>query len=188
MLQQPVTHRKTFGFLAVLSLFGLLNACATEPAPQQTRYTTTVTNTAPANSVAAINLQWAEQFLSQQKNQVTTNSGLMYKIIKQGYGCLPTANSHVKVHYQALLADGLKVIDSSYSRGQPSTFPLSKMIPAWREGIPLMPEGSQWEFYVHPRLAYGVKGSYPSIPPNSAMVFTVELLKTDMCAPSFIRG
>ena len=187
MLQQPAFLRKTTVFCAAFSLFLLLNACATKPAPPQTSYTTH-TRTAPANSVAAINLQWAENFLSQQHNLVTTNSGLMYKIIKQGYGCLPTPNSQVKVHYQAQLADGLKVIDSSYSRGQPSTFPLDRMIPAWREGIPLMPEGSQWEFYVHPRLAYGANGSYPSIPPNSAMVFTVELLKTDMCAPSFIRG
>lgn len=137
------------------------------------------------------NARVAAQYMAavqQQSGIHTTASGLAYKIIKQGYGCQPTADSSVKVHYQAQLASTLKVVDSSYARGSTSVLPLDKMIAAWKEGIPLMTEGSTWEFYVPPQLAYGAKGSGYSIPPNSAMIFSVQLIQAGTCASSFIRG
>ncbi len=143
-----------------------------------------------AQVMAEQNARWATQYMQTVQQQTgihTTDSGLSYKIIKQGYGCQPTADSAVKVHYQAQLASNLKIIDSSYARGTPSVLPLDKMIAAWKEGIPLMTEGSTWEFYVPPQLAYGVKGSGYAIPPNSAMIFSVNLIQAGTCAHSFIR-
>lgn len=137
------------------------------------------------------NARWAAQYMQTVQQQAgihTTASGLAYKIIKQGYGCNPTADSAVKVHYQAQLASNLNIVDSSYARGSASVLPLDKMIGAWKEGIPLMAEGSTWEFYVPPELAYGVRGSGYAIPPNSAMIFSVQLIQAGTCANSFIRG
>lgn len=104
----------------------------------------------------------------------TTASGLQYEIIKQGTGKQATANSTVQVNYEGKLVDGT-VFDSSYTRGQPAEFPLSGTIPGWIEGIPLLKEGGSIMLYVPAKLAYGEQGNQ-AIPPNSVLIFKVDLL------------
>ncbi|WP_445114555.1 FKBP-type peptidyl-prolyl cis-trans isomerase [Acinetobacter sp. WZC-1] len=107
---------------------------------------------------------------------VTTASGLQYKILKQGTGKQPSADSTVTVHYKGQLLDG-KVFDNSYDRGQPIEFPLNQVIPGWTEGLQLMKEGGKATLYIPAKLAYGEQGVPGTIPPNSALIFDVELIK-----------
>ena len=107
---------------------------------------------------------------------VTTASGLQYKVTKQGTGKQPAATSQVTVHYKGMLLDG-KVFDSSYDRGQPVEFPLNQVIPGWTEGLQLMKEGGKATFYIPAKLAYGEQGVPGTIPPNSTLIFDVELLQ-----------
>jgi FKBP-type peptidyl-prolyl cis-trans isomerase len=106
----------------------------------------------------------------------TTASGLQYKVIKAGTGARPKATDTVNVHYKGTFLDG-KTFDSSYDRGQPISFPLNRVIPGWTEGVQLMPVGSTYEFYIPSNLAYGEAGAGGAIPPNSTLIFVVELLK-----------
>ena len=106
----------------------------------------------------------------------TTASGLQYKITKQGDGKAPSANSVVTVHYKGQLLDG-KVFDSSYDRNKPTEFPLNQVIPGWAEGLQLMKEGGKATLYIPSKLAYGEQGFPGAIPPNSTLIFDVELIK-----------
>ncbi len=103
-----------------------------------------------------------------------TASGLQYKVITNGEGAKPEATDKVKVHYSGTLIDG-KEFDSSYKRNQPAEFVLNQVIKGWTEGVQLMNVGSKYEFYIPSGLAYGPNGP-PSIGPNQALIFTVELL------------
>jgi FKBP-type peptidyl-prolyl cis-trans isomerase len=105
----------------------------------------------------------------------TTASGLQYKVIKAGSGANPKATDTVKVHYKGTFLDG-KTFDSSYDRGEPISFPLNRVIAGWTEGVQLMPVGSTYEFYIPSNLAYGERGAPGAIPPNSTLIFVVELL------------
>lgn len=107
------------------------------------------------------------------KEAITTDSGLQYKILELGKGRKPTAKNRVTVHYRGLLLDGME-FDSSYYNDEPVTFRLKQVIDGWTEGIQLMPVGSVFVFLIPPELAYGEKGSDP-IPPNATLIFTVEL-------------
>jgi FKBP-type peptidyl-prolyl cis-trans isomerase len=106
----------------------------------------------------------------------TTASGLKYQVLKHGTGTVsPKAADTVKVDYEGKLLDGT-VFDSSIARGQPATFPLNAVIPGWTEGLQLMKVGDKFKFQIPPNLAYGANSPSPAIPPNSTLVFEVELL------------
>jgi peptidylprolyl isomerase/FKBP-type peptidyl-prolyl cis-trans isomerase FklB len=106
-----------------------------------------------------------------------TASGLMYKVVRSGpaSGVHPRPQDEVRVHYEGTLIDGT-VFDSSYRDGAPVVFKLGNLIPAWVEGIALMRPGDEWILYVPPKLGYGVQGAGDRIPPNSVLVFRIELL------------
>ncbi|MGE0706580.1 MAG: FKBP-type peptidyl-prolyl cis-trans isomerase [Planctomycetota bacterium] len=105
-----------------------------------------------------------------------TASGLQYKVLKEGEGPQPKPTDTVTVHYTGKLIDG-KVFDSSVQRGQPTSFPLNRVIPGWTEGLQLMKVGAKYELYVPYQLAYGPEGRPPTIPAYATLVFEVELLK-----------
>lgn len=104
----------------------------------------------------------------------TTDSGLQYKVIKEGEGAMPNATDKVSVHYVGTLLDG-SVFDSSRERGAPASFGLNQVIPGWTEGLQLMKVGSTYEFYIPSDLAYGDRGNQ-GIPGGSVLKFEVELL------------
>ncbi len=106
----------------------------------------------------------------------TLADGLQYKVIKAGAagGAPVHMGDEVKVMYEGTLIDG-KVFDSSYQRGEPDVFTVGEVVPAWNEALQLMHPGDVWYLYVPPKLGYGDKAAGP-IPPNSVMVFKIELL------------
>lgn len=104
----------------------------------------------------------------------TTDSGLKYRILRKSDGKKPTAASTVTVNYRGWLSAG-KVFDSSYERGEPTTFALNSVIDGWTEGMQLVGEGGMVELWVPSRLGYGAGGSPGSIPAHSDLHFIVEL-------------
>ncbi len=133
--------------------------------------------TAEAAAVGGDNLAEGMAFLEENKQRegvIVTESGLQYKVMTMGDGAMPAATDTVKVHYRGTLLDGTE-FDSSYARNEPISFALNRVIPGWTEGVQLMPVGSKYLFYIGPELAYGEAGGGP-IPPNSTLVFEVELL------------
>ena len=133
---------------------------------------------AERKAAGAGNKAKGEAFLAEnaKKEGITvTASGLQYEVLTQGSGKKPAATDTVKVHYQGTLLDGTE-FDSSYKRGQPISFPLNGVIKGWTEGVALMPVGSKYKFYIPSDLAYGERGAGAKIGPNSALIFTVELL------------
>lgn len=103
-----------------------------------------------------------------------TESGLMHLVLTEGSGAQPTASDEVEVHYVGTFLDG-KQFDSSVARGQPAKFPLNRVIRGWTEGVAMMKVGEKRILICPPDLAYGPQGR-PGIPPNSTLVFEVELL------------
>ena len=130
--------------------------------------------------VAKNALARAESFLSKNKSEnpgvIETESGLQYKIIKKGTGKSPSSGmDQVRVQYEGKLIDGT-IFDSSYEKGEPFVTRLNRVIKGWTEGIQLMKEGSEYEFFIHPKLAYGERRNN-NIPSNSVLLFKVELEK-----------
>lgn len=127
--------------------------------------------------VGVNNLAEGQKFLAENKVKEgvqTTESGLQYKVLTMGDGAKPAATNTVKVHYRGTLLDGTE-FDSSYARNEPISFALNRVIAGWTEGVQLMPIGSKFVFYIAPDLGYGEGGGGP-IPPNSTLIFEVELL------------
>ena len=107
---------------------------------------------------------------------VETSSGLKYRILQIGEGSSPAEQNQVRVHYRGRLEDGME-FDSSYKRGQPATFPVNGVIRGWTEALMLMKPGDKWELTIPPELGYGARAVGNVIPPNSTLIFEVELLE-----------
>ena len=106
---------------------------------------------------------------------ITLPSGLQYEILVEGNGPKPTSTSTVKTHYRGTFIDG-RVFDSSYDRGEPTLFPLNRVIAGWTEALQLMPVGSKWKIYIPYHLAYGERGAGQLIGPFETLIFEIELL------------
>ena len=106
----------------------------------------------------------------------TTESGLQYRILRKSDGEKATADRSVTVHYRGWLDDGSE-FDSSYSRGEPISFPLGGVIPGWTEGMQLVGKSGMIELWIPPDLGYGAGGAGDAVPPNATLHFVVELLE-----------
>ena len=128
--------------------------------------------------MGAENKAKGDEFLAANKDKPgvkVTDPGLQYQVVREGNGPKPKENDRVKVHYLGTLIDGT-TFDSSYERQTPAEFPLNGVIKGWTEGLQLMSVGSKYKLFIPGELAYGADGQGP-IPPNSTLVFEVELLE-----------
>jgi len=126
------------------------------------------------------NLKESNAFLEENKKKegvTVLPSGLQYKVLEEGTGRTPTETDQVKTHYRGTFLNG-EEFDSSYKRGQPAQFPVKGgIIPGWTEALLLMKEGAKWQLFIPPNLAYGERGRGPTIPPNAALIFEIELIE-----------
>lgn len=132
---------------------------------------------AQAANQALSNLEEGLAFLEDnaKRDEVTAlESGLQYEVLEEGEGAKPSRTDTVTTHYEGRLIDGT-VFDSSYERGEPASFPLNRVIAGWTEGLQLMSPGAKYRLFVPSELAYGDRAA-GSIPPNSTLIFDVELL------------
>jgi len=115
---------------------------------------------------------------SAKEGVVTLESGLQYMVLESGPdgSASPTVSDSVLAHYHGTLIDGT-VFDSSVDRGEPAQFGLSQVISGWTEGLQLMSVGDKWRLFIPAAMAYGEASPTPAIPPNSALIFDVELLE-----------
>ena len=131
---------------------------------------------------ATESIEEGQRFLQENadRDDVTvTESGLQYRVIEEGSGSSPSAESEVEVHYRGTLIDGTE-FDSSYERDQTTTFPLNRVIPGWTEGLQLMQEGAKYEFFIPSDLAYGNNPPPGSpIKAGSTLIFEVELISVN---------
>lgn len=121
-----------------------------------------------------------EEFIANNKSKdgiKVTESGLQYRIIKEGKGEIPTKTSRVKVHYKGTMIDGTE-FDSSYERKEPTTFRADQVIKGWTEALTMMPVGSKWELYIPQELGYGSREA-GKIKPFSTLIFEVELISIE---------
>ena len=107
--------------------------------------------------------------------KMTTASGIVIETLQAGSGASPKATDTVKVHYRGTFPDG-REFDSSYKRGEPTSFPLNRVIPCWTEAVQTMKVGGKARITCPPQLAYGERGAGGVIPPNATLVFEIELL------------
>jgi FKBP-type peptidyl-prolyl cis-trans isomerase FkpA len=131
------------------------------------------TGTAPANQAA--NATAAPNAAATGVARTTLPSGVIFESMQTGSGPSPKATDTVKVHYRGTLTDG-KEFDSSYKRGQPISFPLNRVIPCWTEAVQLMKPGGKARVTCPPKTAYGERGAGSAVPPNSTLIFDIELL------------
>ena len=134
-----------------------------------------------AKQQGAENSKTGEAFLAENAGKEgvkTTDSGLQYKVITAGEGNSPQKSDKVTVNYRGTLVDGTE-FDSSYSRNKPATFGVGQVIPGWTEALQLMKEGDKWEIYLPSKLAYGERGAGAKIPPDSTLIFEIELISVN---------
>lgn len=157
-----------------------LAACATvapEPAPQAPVGPATQENWEAGQ---AAYLEWN----GARRDWSTTESGLQYRRVGEAKpdARQPSGGDIVRVHYRGTFIDG-REFDSSYSRGQPTEFPLNRVIRGWTEGLALMRDGETFEFVIPGDLAYGPRWVSGKIPPNSVLIFQVELIESRATNP-----
>lgn len=107
---------------------------------------------------------------------VTLASGVQYRVIEEGDGSRPALSDTVTVHYRGSKTDG-REFDSSFARGVPAVFQVDSVLAGWQEVLPLMREGSFWQVFLPPELAFGVRGDPPLIGPNEALQFDIRLVQ-----------
>ena len=132
-----------------------------------------------AEEAYAQNKASGEAFLAENAKKegvVTLPSGLQYQVIAEGAGKKPSATDRVQCHYEGTLIDGT-IFDSSIKRGEPAVFGVNQVIKGWVEALQLMQEGAKWRLYIPYDMAYGEHGAGEMIPPYSALIFDVELIK-----------
>lgn len=134
---------------------------------------------AACGNAAKENLDASKAFMAENAKAEgikTLPSGVQYKIVRAGdpTGPTPKPGDEIKVHYEGKLTSG-RVFDSSYERGEPAVMPLDGLIPAWIEALQQMHPGAEWTLYVPPEQGYGERGA-GEIPPNSVLIFRIELL------------
>lgn len=132
-----------------------------------------------AEEAYAQNKASGEAFLAanaKKEGVVVLPSGLQYEVITEGNGKKPSATDRVQCHYEGTLIDGT-VFDSSIKRGEPAVFGVNQVIKGWVEALQLMQEGAKWRLYIPYNMAYGEHGAGEMIPPYSALIFDVELIK-----------
>jgi FKBP-type peptidyl-prolyl cis-trans isomerase FklB len=128
--------------------------------------------------LAAENLTKSEEFLEQNKGKtgiVVMPSGVQYRVIEEGDGARPQLDSTVRVHYRGSKMDG-REFDSSFARGVPEEFTVDAVLQGWQEVLPLMKQGSTWQIFVPPELAFGQRGN-PPVGPNEALMFDLKLIE-----------
>lgn len=125
-------------------------------------------------STAALLLSLTFQAHAADAKTEKTASGIAITMLAEGAGANPKATDTVKVNYRGTLENGQE-FDSSYKRGQPATFPLSRVIPCWTEGVQKIRVGGKAKLVCPPELAYGHR-ALPGIPSNSTLIFEIELL------------
>jgi FKBP-type peptidyl-prolyl cis-trans isomerase len=157
--------------LAALACLVMLGAC--HPAPKAAK---------PDPGVAYLAKN------AKEKGVVTLPDGLQYKILQSGpaTGLKPHEGDYVKINYEGKLITG-EVFDSSFERGQPMASPLKNLVPAWMEAVPMMRPGDVWMIYVPAKLGYGEQGQGP-IPPNSVLIFKIELIDVLPSGDNIGRG
>jgi FKBP-type peptidyl-prolyl cis-trans isomerase FklB len=143
-----------------------------------------------SKAAGAANKKQGDEFLAANKAKagiVTLPSGLQYKILTEGTGPKPAVTDTVVCNYRGTLIDG-KEFDSSYKRGEPTTFPVNGVIKGWTEALQLMPVGSKWQLFIPADLAYGERGAGTDIGPDATLIFEVELLSIEKKKPSEEKG
>ncbi|MCB1608555.1 MAG: FKBP-type peptidyl-prolyl cis-trans isomerase [Xanthomonadales bacterium] len=130
------------------------------------------------NTLAAENKAKSDRFLAEnraKKGIIVLPSGIQYRVIEEGNGARPSPTSDVVVHYRGSLISGFE-FDSSFARNQPANFKVDQVLTGWREILPLMRVGDQWQVFLPPEQAYGERGPRP-IGPNQALIFDIKLLE-----------
>ncbi|MBV7256973.1 FKBP-type peptidyl-prolyl cis-trans isomerase [Pacificimonas sp. WHA3] len=155
-------------YAAACALIALTTACAPRPARPA------ATDAPPAASLDP-DSAWLHD--NAAKVGVRTLPGLQYEIVESGPedGVPPTLSDDVTVHYEGRLVNG-EIFDSSFERGEPSTFPLRRLIPGWGIALRLMRPGDEWIVTIPPEMAYGAKGVGP-IPGDSVLIFRIRLIE-----------
>ena len=139
-----------------------------------------------AKKMEEIGAEYMKKFVADEGGE-KTESGIGYKILKEGTGNKPKASDRVKVHYHGTLVDGT-VFDSSVERKKPLTFPLGGVIKCWREGLQSVKVGGKMKLVCPSNVAYGIRGAPPKIPGGSTLIFEVELLEIVSGQPDKKQG
>ena len=184
--QNLVAQELIEGIDVQIFVAGMLDAFSDDlklqPAEMMAAIQTYMERQADADQLAlSENLTMSAEFLeqnSQNDGVVTLDSGLQYLVLESGPegGASPTPSDSVLAHYHGTLIDG-NVFDSSVDRGEPASFGVSQVISGWTEALQLMKIGDKWRLFIPPDMAYGESSPTPAIPPNSALIFDVELLE-----------
>lgn len=124
------------------------------------------------------NLAEGEAFLSENAKKEgvqVLSSGLQYRVVREGTGAVPKETDTVTVNYRGMHIDGTE-FDSSFKRNKPASFRVDRVIRGWTEALQLMKEGAKWELFIPSKLAYGARGAGSGVPPNSTLIFEVDLI------------